>query len=151
LAKVSTMSTAEEHIALLTRFLEEVWNAGHVEASEKYLAPKYTIHHDPGDPWDQQELDILGYKERVRLSRAPFPDQRFTVQDVLADADRVFITWHWGATHRGDLPGFPATGKPITMSGATVYYFENGRLSGHWQVTDRLGVFTQLRQGIGST
>jgi hypothetical protein len=33
-----------------------VWNAGHVDASEKYLAPKYAIHHDPGDPWDKQEL-----------------------------------------------------------------------------------------------
>jgi steroid delta-isomerase-like uncharacterized protein len=145
------MSTAEENIALLTQFLEDVWNAGHVDASEKYLAPKYTIHHDPGDPWDRQELDIPGFKERVRLSRAPFPDQRFTVQDVLADADRVFITWLWGATHRGDIPGFPATGKHITMSGATVYYFENGRLSGHWQIADRLGVFMQLRQGMAST
>ncbi len=145
------MSTAEENIELLTRFLEDVWNGGDVDASEKYLAPKYTIHHDPGDPWDKQELDVAGYKERVRLSRAPFPDQRFTVQDTLADADRVVITWLWGATHRGDIPGFPATGNYITMSGATVYYFDNGRLSGHWQITDRLGVFMQLREGMAST
>jgi steroid delta-isomerase-like uncharacterized protein len=145
------MSTAEEIIALLTRFLEDVWNVGDVDASEKYLAPKYTIHHDPGDPWDHQELDFAGYKERVRLARAPFPDQRFTVKDVLADDNRVVITWLWGATHTGDIPGFPATGKHIAMSGATVYYFENGRLSGHWQVADRLGVFMQLRQGMART
>jgi steroid delta-isomerase-like uncharacterized protein len=144
------MSAAEENIELLTQFLEDVWNAGRVDASEKYLAPTYTIHHDPGDPWDRQQLDVAGYMERVRLSRAPFPDQRFTVQDVVADANRVFITWLWGATHRGDLPGFPATGNHITMSGATVYYFENGRLSGHWQITDRLGVFMQLRRGMSS-
>jgi len=150
LVTVPIMSTAEENIALLTEFLEDVWNAGHEDASDKYLAPTYTIHHDPGDPWDRQELDIPGYKERVRLSRAPFPDQRFAVQDVLADANRVVITWLWGATHRGDIPGFPATGNHITMSGATVYYFENGRLSGHWQITDRLGVFRQLRQGLAS-
>jgi steroid delta-isomerase-like uncharacterized protein len=145
------MSAAEENVELLTRFLEDVWNAGDVDASEKYLAPKYTIHHDPGDPWDKQELDVAGYMERVRLSRAPFPDQRFTVQDVLADANRAFITWLWDATHSGDIPGFPATGNRVTMSGATVYYFENGRLSGHWQITDRLGVFQQLRQGLVGT
>jgi steroid delta-isomerase-like uncharacterized protein len=145
------MSTADENLELLTRFLEDVWNAGHVDASEKYLAPTYTIHHDPGDPWDKQQLDIPGYQERARLLRAPFPDQRFSVQDVMADANRVFITWLWGATHSGDIPGFPATGNHITMSGATVYYVENGRLSGHWQITDRLGVYMQLRQGLAST
>jgi steroid delta-isomerase-like uncharacterized protein len=142
------MSNAAANKELLTQFLAEVWNAGNIEASDKYVAPKYTIHHDPGDPWDQQELDLAQYKERVRLSRAPFPDQRFTVRDVLAESDKIVITWLWTATHRGDIPGFPATGNPIKMSGATVYYFDAGRLTGHWQVTDRLGVFMQLRQGL---
>jgi predicted ester cyclase len=57
------------------------------------------------------------------------------------------MTWYWSATHTGDIPGFPATGKQIRMSGATVYYVENGRFTGHWQVTDRLGVYSQLCQG----
>ena len=42
------------------------------------------------------------------------------------------------------MPGFPATGKPITMSGMTVYRFEGDKLAGHWQVCDRLGVYGQL-------
>ncbi|HEX7485185.1 MAG TPA: ester cyclase [Vicinamibacterales bacterium] len=141
------MTTTPDAKALLTRFIAEVWNAGNVEASDRYIAPKYTIHHDPGDPWDKQDLDLPGYKERVRLSRAPFPDQCFSIQDVLADGNRVFMTWYWSATHTGDIPGFPATGKQIRMSGATVYYVENGRFTGHWQITDRLGVYSQLRQG----
>ena len=58
------------------------------------------------------------------------------------------ITWLWTASHRGDIPGFPATGKNVKMSGATVYYFDGGRLTGHWQITDRLGVYMQLRQGM---
>jgi predicted ester cyclase len=44
------------------------------------------------------------------------------------------------------MPGFPATGRSIKMSGATVYYFEGERITGHWQITDRLGVYQQLRQ-----
>ena len=47
------------------------------------------------------------------MSRAPFPDQRFSIQDLLADGDRVCMTWYWSATHKGDLPGFPATGNRI--------------------------------------
>jgi len=35
---------------ILTQFIAEVWNAGEVDACDKYIAPNYTIHHDPGDP-----------------------------------------------------------------------------------------------------
>ena len=79
-------------------------------------------------------------------SRAAFPDQRFDLQELFADGGAVVMTWLWTGTHRGDLPGFPATGKTIRMSGATVYYFDGDRLTGHWQITDRLGVYQQLRQ-----
>lgn len=96
---------------------------------------------------EHAQLDIAGFKERVRQSRAPFPDQRFDVQEMFADGEAVVVTWLWSATHQGDLPGFPATGKPIRMSGATVYYFdETDRIAGHWQITDRLGVYQQLQQ-----
>lgn len=133
---------------ILTRFIQEVWSEGNIEASDKYIAPHYTIHHDPGDPWDEKELTLAEYKERVRLSRAPFPDQRFEIKGLFADDDAVVVIWFWTGTHHGDIPGFPASGKQIKMSGATVYYFDGGRLTGHWQITDRLGVYQQLRQAI---
>jgi steroid delta-isomerase-like uncharacterized protein len=134
--------------ALLAEFLESVWSNGRVDAADDYLAESYTIHHDPGDPWAGQQLNLEHYKERVRLSRAPFPDQRFTVQEMFADGDAVVVTWLWSATHTGDYPGFPASGQRISTSGATVYYFDaQDRLSGHWQITDRLGVFQQLTRG----
>lgn len=132
---------------LLTNFIEEVWNSGHVDAADKYIAPRYKIHHDPGDPWDKQELDVPGYKERVRTSRAPFPDQRFTIQDLVAEGNTAVMTWLWSGTHMGDLPGYPATGNNITMSGATVYYSDGAHLTGHWQIIDRFGVYMQLIQG----
>ncbi len=148
--QVPTMSIATQNKELLTQFLEEVWNAGNVDLSDQYVAPRYTIHHDPGDPWERQELDLAGFKERVRLSRALFPDQSVAIQDVLAEADRVMITWLWSATHRADILGFPATGNTVRMSGAIVYFVNGGRLAGHWQITDRLGVYGQLRQGLAS-
>jgi predicted ester cyclase len=140
------MSATSGAKGVLIQFIEEVWNAGDIEASDKYIAPKYTIHHDPGDPWDKQELDLSGYKERVRISRAPFPDQRFRIQDLLTEGNTAVMTWLWSATHKGDIPGFPATGNNIRISGATAYYFDDGHLTGHWQIADRLGVYMQLRQ-----
>ena len=123
-----------------------MWSEVNVEASDKYIAPKYKILHDPGDPWEGRELDLIGYKERVRTLRAAFPDQIFDIQGLFADGDAVVMTWLWSATHKGDIPGFPATGKQITMSGATVYFFEGGRLAAHWQITDRLSVYQQLQR-----
>jgi steroid delta-isomerase-like uncharacterized protein len=132
---------------LLTQFIREVWNEGDVDAAADYLAQSYTIHHDPGDPWDGCVLDLSGFKNRVQLSRAPFPDQRFVIQALFADGDAVVMTWLWSATHLGDIPGFPASGKPIRMSGVTAYMLdEKNRLSGHWQITDRLGVYQQLQE-----
>jgi predicted ester cyclase len=132
---------------LLGNFLQDVWSNGQIERCDTFLAEIYTIQHDPGDPWDGQSLDIAGFKNRVRLSRAPFPDQQFHVLEMLSDESRVMATWNWTATHLGDLPNFPATGSEMSMSGATVYYFDSAdKITGHWQVSDRLGIYQQLQQ-----
>jgi steroid delta-isomerase-like uncharacterized protein len=131
---------------ILTNFIQEVWNDGNIEASDKYISNKYKIFHDPGDPWDKQELDLKSYKERVKLSRAPFPDQCFVIKEIFSEDNTVVITWFWTGTHKGDIQGFQASGKEIKMSGITVYYFEGNRIKGHWQIVDRLGVYQQLQQ-----
>ncbi|OYU35848.1 ester cyclase [Novosphingobium sp. PASSN1] len=134
----------------LAAFIEAVWNLGDAAAVPTYLASAYTIHHDPGDPWEGRTLDPAGFGERLIQSRAPFPDQRFNVLRMAQDDDAVIMTWTWEATHLGDFPGFPATGKVIRMSGATAYGFDDqDRLTGHWQIADRLGVFQQLQANRG--
>lgn len=135
---------SKENEELLVCFIEDVWNRGDIEAIDKYLADRYTIHHDPGDPWDQKTLSIDGFKSRVRTSREPIPDQKFTIQEIFSDDSRVSITWLWRGTHLGEVAGFRASGTELTMSGATVYYFEKGKISGHWQIADRLSIYQQL-------
>ena len=146
--KVNQMPTANQRRRNLLRdFIQEVWCNGEIDRCDAYIADMYTIHHDPGDPWDGQSLDIEGFKSRVSLSRAPFPDQQFHMLEMLSDESKIVATWNWTATHAGDLPNFLATGKSMSMSGATVYYF-NGtdKITGHWQVSDRLSIYQQLQQ-----
>jgi predicted ester cyclase len=129
----------------LAAFIHEVWDLGREDAVAAYLADAYTLHHDPGDPWEGRTLDLGGYCERLWISRAAFPDQAFDIQAMFADGEAVVMTWLWAATHLGDLPDFAATGQTIRMSGATAYFFDaEDRLTGHWQITDRLGVYQQL-------
>jgi steroid delta-isomerase-like uncharacterized protein len=143
------MTELIEKKRILAEFIRQVWDNGDLDAVDAYVADAYTIHHDPGDPWDGQTLDRAGMKDRVAKSRAAFPDQRFHIQALLAEGDYVVMTWLWAATHLGDLPGFPATRQTVRMSGATVYGFDrNDRLTGHWQITDRLGIFQQLQRNL---
>lgn len=138
------MSGPEDLKTLLARFMENIWNRGDTPAIPDYIASSYTIRHDPGDPWHGQTLNREGFAERLEASRAPFPDQRFVITEMVADEARVLVIWRWTGTHRGEVAGIPPTGRLITMTGMTVYYIEDGLLTGHWQEIDRLGVFRQL-------
>ena len=137
------MNTAEKK-AFVAAFLDIVWTRGDVSEVERFLAPRYTIRSDPGDPWDGRTLTREEFAERLTISRAPFPDQVFIVDEMIADEAGVAVAWRWEGTHLADLPGFPASGRKVKTSGLTFYSFEDGKLSGHRQQTDRLGVFQQL-------
>lgn len=128
----------------LLAFMERVWSMGEVDAVDEYLADSYTIHNDPGDPWEGRTLDRAGFKDRLVRSRAVAPDQRFTPVEMIEEGDRIAVSWTWQGTHLGDMPGIPATGRQITMTGITIYSFDGDRLSGHWQLADRLGVYRQI-------
>jgi len=130
---------------ILEEFIQKIWNQGDIEAIPEFIADKYTILHDPGDPWDGMELDVMGFQNRVVSSRAPIPDQCFEIQESYESENSVCITWLWSGTHLGEISGFQPSGKKIHMSGATVYYFEANKITGHWQIADRLGVFRQIQ------
>ncbi len=48
------MSQSTQRKEILARFLKDVWTDGNIEAADQYVAERYTIHHDPGDPWDKR-------------------------------------------------------------------------------------------------
>ena len=122
---------------------ELVWSQGDYRAIERLVAPRYSIHSDPGDPWDGQTLDRQGYEQRVKYSRTGFPDLVFSLHEVVAAGDRVAVRWSASGTHAGDLRELPATGKRLTFSGQTIYDLKDGQVAGHWQVVDRLGFIQQ--------
>ena len=132
---------AERLKAALESFIREVWGPGG-RPSGRALTRRGL--HDPPRP----RRSVGGaHAGRGRLQGArppvagPVPDQKFDVQRLCADGDAVAMTWLWRATHLGDVPGFPATGETLRMSGATTYLFTaDDKLSGHWQITDRLGI-----------
>ena len=128
----------------LRTFMEQVWNNGNFSQIEAFVAPRYEIKNDPGDPWDGQTLTITTFKERVLYSRNAFPDLHFEIQEMIEEQGKVAVSWLMSGTHKGDLPQLPATGKSFSISGITLYYFEGGKLCGHTQAFDRLGFLSQM-------
>jgi steroid delta-isomerase-like uncharacterized protein len=128
----------------LLQFMDRVWNAGDVAAVDDFVADSYTIHSDPGDPWDGQTLSRDGFKQRLVASRQPFPDLRFEISDIVPGDDRVAISWTMHGTQTGSAGTQPPSGRAISAQGMTIYYLSDGRITGHRQVVDRLSLTRQL-------
>ena len=73
-----------------------------------------------------------------------FPDVQATVQDLLADEDRVIERITVRAKHTGEFHGIPATGRAVTWTGIHIYRFEDGKIAELWSEIDFLGLFVQL-------
>lgn len=125
--------------------IDLVWSRGNYRAIERLVAERYVVYSDPGDPWEGQTLDRKDYEKRVRYSRTAFPDLVFSVHDHVASAERVALRWTAHGTHTGDLAGLTATGRQVSFAGQTFYQLADGRVAGHWQVIDRLGLLSQVR------
>lgn len=130
--------------AAVVRLIEEVWSEGNLQVADELLAPAYVIHHDPGDPWESKTLSLESFKERVLHARAVFPDLRFRILELIAEGDKVAVSWIFRGTHAGRLPGIPASGTQVDVSGLTIYYFNGNKIAGHWQEIDRVGLMQQL-------
>jgi len=133
--------SAEENKAIVRRLFDEVFNKGNLGEADAALAPNYRLH-DPAAP------NFAGGREAYRQFQArylkAFPDHRLTVEDQIAEGHRVATRWTARGTHRGDLPGIPATGKPVTVTGITISRMSGGKIAEEWQDWDGLGMLQQL-------
>ena len=134
-----------ENERILRALFDEVWNTGDLDAVDDLLAERYEVHSDPGDPWDGKTLTREEFKHRLTVSRSPFPDLNFEIEEMVPSASHVAVSWIMRGTNTAPLgERLPATGRPIEVRGITIYHFADGRITGHCQVTDRLAVMMQL-------
>lgn len=123
------------------RFFERVAGAGELPPLDGLLAESYH-DHDPANEQDTLGMDAM--RREIGMWRAGF-DFAFTVEDQIAQGDRVCSRWTWSGTHKGEFLGLPATGKRVTMTGTTVFRFgEDGKIAEGWWQYDRLGLMAQL-------
>lgn len=90
------------------------------------------------------EKGPAGFERVIKGLLLGFPDIRWTVEDLIAEGDRVVVRWTWNGTHTGAFAGYPASGKRLENKAVAIYQFREGRIVNAWMQSDRLGFLQQL-------
>jgi steroid delta-isomerase-like uncharacterized protein len=125
---------------LVRRLFEEVWNQGNLAAIDELFAPSY-IRYDPAAP---EAKGLAGFKQLVVMLRTAFPDLHFTLEEVIAEDDKVMTRALLRGTHRGEYLGIAPTGKPVAVMGMVVLRVTQGKFQEGWLMMDNLGLLQQL-------
>jgi steroid delta-isomerase-like uncharacterized protein len=110
-----------------------------LEAHESYYAKDW-VGRFPGMP----PLDLDGHRQYSEVMMTAFPDLERTIEDLVAEGDKVVARWTAKGTNTGDFNGMPATGKYATSSGITIFRIADGRIVEEWSESDLLGLMQQL-------
>lgn len=126
-----TPSGGEAGEQLVRRLYDDHLNTGQLDGLGDVVSPDFV---GPGD-----QRGPAAFVAVVSGLRASFPDLRYTVDDVIADGDRVAVRWTWRGTFTSAFRGFPPTGKQVVNSGTAFFQIAGGKLARAWVETDRLG------------
>jgi predicted ester cyclase len=131
------MSTQDDNKALVQRFYEEVINQKNLAALDQFVSPNAVNHTVPsGLP--------QGPSQFLSLHLNAFPDIKATVEDLVADGDKVIARVSIRGTHQGAIRAISPTGKPISVMAINIFRIVNGKMVEHWGLADRLSALQQL-------
>ena len=134
---------SEENKALIQRWFEEVWNKGRAEAIDEMLAQDVSIY-GLSDDKDSPMRGTSVFKAFHQNFRNAFPDIVVTVEDMLAEDDKVAARCLVRSTHLGDGLGIAPTQKPVELTGILIVRIEDGKIVESWNNFDFLSLHRQL-------
>ena len=121
--------SAQENKTLVRREQQELWN-------------------HTGGPDAAQDLFAAGQAEAAKQGaenfRRGFPDVISTIEDLIAEGNKVVARWRSRATHQGEYMGIPPTGKEVKFTGTSVYRIEEGKIAESWNSEDQFGLMRQI-------
>jgi steroid delta-isomerase-like uncharacterized protein len=128
----------ETNKAIVRRYIEQVHNQHRSDLAEEFLAEDVVLHYTGLEP------GLKAVQQWLTLFAEAFPDRHLTIEDVVAEGDRVVVRTSFKGTHQGEMQGIPATGKTIRLPSVTIFRLENGKIAEGWVVNDNLGMMQQL-------
>lgn len=133
--------SAEQNKSIIYRWVQAGWNEGNLDLADELYGSDY-VYHDP------MALDLgtgpEAIKRVVQTYRGALPDIHFTVDEMVAEGDKVAWRWTARGTHQGPLLNFPPTGKTATVTGTVISRFAGGKWVEDYNHWDTLGMLQQM-------
>ena len=130
----------EENKAIVLRWFAEL-DRGNLDVVDELIADDY-VDHNPALP--NLPAGREGVRRYVRILKAAFPDAAHTIEDVIAEGDKVMTRVTARGTFLGECIGYQPNGNVIEISGIAVHRVEHGRLVEHWAHADLAGFMHQI-------
>jgi serine phosphatase RsbU (regulator of sigma subunit) len=132
--------STEENRAIFRRYIEEVWNRTNLEVVDE-IFDRYISHQPDGSVLERGPEDV---KRFVGEFRSAFPDLRLSIDDQIAEGDKVMIRETARGTHQGELRGMAPTGKEMEIKGIAIFRFsEEGKVVESWDSYDQVSLMRQ--------
>ena len=122
---------------------EEAWNENRLDIIDEICAADYVGVGPYGN-----EIGPDAVKRGVASRRLSFPDIHVTIEDMIADGDKVVACLTFRGTQNGVFQGVPPTGKEVSWSGIWIYRVANGQFVERWHNYDMQGLMEQVESGF---
>jgi steroid delta-isomerase-like uncharacterized protein len=132
---------SDENKALVRRWFEEVFNAQNFDVADEITAQD-AVNHDP--TLTELPSGPEGDRYVVNLYHGAFPDAHTTVEEQIAEGDRVVTRWTARGTHQGELLGVPPSANHVEIGGMTINRISGGKIAETWSTYDALGMMQQM-------
>jgi steroid delta-isomerase-like uncharacterized protein len=139
LIQLNAMSTVENKNAI-SMFIEDVLNQGRLERADDLVLEDFVEL----DPLPGQSQGREGLKQVIWEMRTAFPDMHWTVEEMIAEGEKVSTRFTWTGTQYGTFLGIPATGKHIAVKGVVIDRLVAGKMADSRILMDTLGMMQQL-------
>ncbi len=134
---------SEENKEKARRLLEEGFGQGKVEIVDEVLDPNFVCYDPNSEAGEVRGADTI--KQEIEWFRNAVPDLTYTVEDQVAEGDKVVSRVRVRGTHQGETADFgPPTGRQFEQEGITIHLIEDGKIVEEWNQYDNLSILQQL-------
>jgi steroid delta-isomerase-like uncharacterized protein len=131
-----SQTTLETNKQVVRRLFEEAFNHERADLVDELISADYIDAAGGRGP--------AAFRQVMTTLRSAFPDILYTVEELVAEGDRVAIRWHWTGTHRGSFRGVAPTERSLTNNGAAIFRLHAGKVVAAALETDRLGFLQSI-------
>jgi steroid delta-isomerase-like uncharacterized protein len=132
-------TTLERNKGLVRRFIEEIFLRHDFAAVDELLTDDFTPH-----TWGDMPPGRDGLKAAITRVSAGLSDAQMTIDDVIAEGDRVAVRLTSSAIQSGEFMGMPPSGKRYEIGEIHIFRVRDGKASEHWHQADFMGMMQQL-------